>query len=629
MRLSEHNTRRLITALWIVVTATLAATTFFTSSQPYGRWWFFLLWGATALALAYVMVVTSMWRRVGSFILHLSLLIILLGGALTAIWGERGSVTLVPEMPPVYSWVTDEAPFTRPLPMPLSLDSFVVDTHQGIASPRDYISYLNVGKVSVNHPLRIGSYRIYQSSFTPSGATVLGVDYDPAHGREVSYAGYLMLGIGFILIMANKRGRFIAILRSLSVGLLIASPLASQASPRGISEADAAALDTLQVLYNGRIAPFSTPATELMRAMGAETSSPMRIAASIMVYPADWGKVALLKVKSQDLRRALGITDDMIAPDELYLPDGTYRLANLYNGGDKGLDKDILELDAALSAFRDAAEGTLCSPLPASASPLPRWRVVAERIYTGIPIRKIAFMAILTTALMGLMLQAMRRGELIFAVAVVAMILYQGVYLALKWLIAGTIPMATGEDAMSLVAFILLILSLGCLRLRESIMAPLAVLMAGFAALVAYISAPVTDIHPVMPVLSSPWLAIHVGLVMTAYALLTLTFIIALINIFKSSDRLTKLALSVIYPASALLAAGIFTGAVWAGDAWGRYWAWDPKETWALVTLMVYIIPLHRCMNPKTLSIFLTIAFLTVIMTYWGVNYLPSIHAYQ
>ena len=82
-----------------------------------------------------------------------------------------------------------------------------------------------------------------------------------------------------------------------------------------------------------------------------------------------------------------------------------------------------------------------------------------------------------------------------------------------------------------------------------------------------------------------------------------------------------------------LLGAGIFTGAVWANTAWGRYWDWDPKETWALISMIVYAVPLHHSLMPLTrprrLHIYLLCAIASILMTYFGVNYLPSLHAYS
>ena len=87
-------------------------------------------------------------------------------------------------------------------------------------------------------------------------------------------------------------------------------------------------------------------------------------------------------------------------------------------------------------------------------------------------------------------------------------------------------------------------------------------------------------------------------------------------------------------PALFLLGAGIFVGAIWAEQSWGRYWGWDPKETWALITFFIYALPLHRhtfpwFRTPRHQLLYLTIAFASVLMTYFGVNYLlPGLHSY-
>ena len=89
-----------------------------------------------------------------------------------------------------------------------------------------------------------------------------------------------------------------------------------------------------------------------------------------------------------------------------------------------------------------------------------------------------------------------------------------------------------------------------------------------------------------------------------------------------------------LYPAVFLLATGIFLGAVWANVSWGSYWSWDPKESWALITLMVYAVPLHKASIPafsKTRSyhLYIICAFFAVIITYFGVNYLlGGMHSY-
>lgn len=139
-----------------------------------------------------------------------------------------------------------------------------------------------------------------------------------------------------------------------------------------------------------------------------------------------------------------------------------------------------------------------------------------------------------------------------------------------------------------------------------------------------------------MPVLATNWLLVHVPFVMFAYTLLAITFILSIIGLCSQATRISivKYCRFLLYPATAALCVGIFTGAIWANVSWGNYWTWDAKETWALITLMIYAIPLHRRSVPSfkrqnTLLIYLVFAFLSILMTYLGVNYLlGGMHSY-
>ncbi len=145
--------------------------------------------------------------------------------------------------------------------------------------------------------------------------------------------------------------------------------------------------------------------------------------------------------------------------------------------------------------------------------------------------------------------------------------------------------------------------------------------------------------HPLLPVLRSPFFSFHISTIVTAYALLLAIMVVGIIAIIKprNAERLEKLkalSLSMLYPAVALLAMGIFIGAIWANVSWGNYWSWDPKEVWALITLLVYAAPLHERLwksfqKPVFFHIYGIVAFLSVLITYFGVNLLlGGIHAY-
>lgn len=148
---------------------------------------------------------------------------------------------------------------------------------------------------------------------------------------------------------------------------------------------------------------------------------------------------------------------------------------------------------------------------------------------------------------------------------------------------------------------------------------------------------------PLMPVLRSPFFPLHVSVIMISYILLA--FI--MINGFRAmclsrkkddnsekAARLMRSSQLMLMPALFLLIAGIFIGAVWANVSWGRYWGWDSKEVWALITMMFYSLPLHQqsirwFAKPRHFHGYCAFAFLIVLMTYFGVNYfLSGLHSY-
>jgi ABC-type transport system involved in cytochrome c biogenesis permease subunit len=146
--------------------------------------------------------------------------------------------------------------------------------------------------------------------------------------------------------------------------------------------------------------------------------------------------------------------------------------------------------------------------------------------------------------------------------------------------------------------------------------------------------------HPLLPVLRSPFFSFHISTIVTAYALLLGILVVGIIALIKPKDkarleRLKSLSTAMLYPAVALLAIGIFIGAVWANVSWGNYWSWDPKEVWALITLLIYAAPLHEKLwkafqKPLFFHIYGIFAFLSVLITYFGVNLLlGGVHAYN
>ena len=212
--------------------------------------------------------------------------------------------------------------------------------------------------------------------------------------------------------------------------------------------------------------------------------------------------------------------------------------------------------------------------------------------------------------------------------------LYLTIHLGLRGYISGHLPMSDGFETMLFMAWCTTVFTLIAQR-KFTMALPFGFLIAGLAMMVAMLGESNPRITNLIPVLQSPLLSIHVVVIMIAYSLLAFTMlngVTALIFHFSRKEYTEEIEyFSVIsrimlYPAVFLLTIGIFVGAVWANVSWGRYWGWDPKEVWALITMLVYSLALHPSLSwfkkPIFFHVFCIIAFLTVLITYFGVNFL-------
>ena len=207
--------------------------------------------------------------------------------------------------------------------------------------------------------------------------------------------------------------------------------------------------------------------------------------------------------------------------------------------------------------------------------------------------------------------------------------------LVLRSVAAGRPPGTNGYETMLCAAWLTMACGL-VLYLRRMLHPACPCLVAGLFLFTASLGAQGAEIGPLVPVLASPLLTLHVGIIITAYALLALTCACSAAALCMPRRRavLQRKVMLLLYPAVALLAVGIFVGAVWAAQSWGRYWNWDAKEVWALITLFVYALPLHTsslpwCRRPGAFHAYVTAAFLSVLMTYFGVNFFMSgLHSY-
>lgn len=206
----------------------------------------------------------------------------------------------------------------------------------------------------------------------------------------------------------------------------------------------------------------------------------------------------------------------------------------------------------------------------------------------------------------------------------------------LRWIVSGSVPLASGFETMQFLTWICYSISL-VMAWRRSIVTSFALIAGSLALLVAAIGSRSAMVTPLMPVLQSPLLSLHVVLVMCAYALMAITMLAGVMGLLSDKERSIRIKYMeqlMIYLAVLFLGAGIFIGAVWANVSWGRYWGWDPKEVWALITLLIYSLLLHRkslpfLNSPKTMHLLCILSFGFVLFTYFGVNYLLSgLHSY-
>lgn len=139
-----------------------------------------------------------------------------------------------------------------------------------------------------------------------------------------------------------------------------------------------------------------------------------------------------------------------------------------------------------------------------------------------------------------------------------------------------------------------------------------------------------------MPALQSPWFVPHVIVYLFSYAVFGVSCIVAVKEIVKPSKKGLQLADNLVYIGTSFLTLGLLFGALWAKEAWGHYWTWDPKETWAFLTWIGYILYIHyRFYHPredKKAMYLLASAFIMLLICWFGVNYLPtaqtSVHTY-
>ena len=643
--------KRLIITLYILIIVCIGFATVvekyrgtaFVGEHIYGAWWFSALWAVlTVASLAYIMK-QHLYKRMAVMLLHLSFVVILVGALVTHLTAQRDTIHLRVGIP--YHLTSSSQ---------ITLKEFRIINYPGTDAPLDYQSVILHGNeqvlVSMNKVGNIDNYRLFQQSYDSDGAGVsLGVSYDP-YGIAITYFGYLMLLIGIIATLLSRhtqmRSLYRKAIRPMALLFTIlyscvpmvaseqsSSALFTSAAPLPVIDKDIAhRMGTIQVLYNNRICPLNTVATDFTMKMTGSASwkdySADEVFFSWMIYYMPWEKELLLNNPKKK-----GAEDRKAVVEMFYNGQFTkifpYRIGhavNWYSPGGQVLPREIpvkeqffikqsmdFLTEAIVTGQRDRAfeiiakiklfqRDMIGDVLPSEN------RTQAELFYNKL--RSIKFPVLITAQL------------------------------GLRWWLSGHIPLSNGYETMLFMAWVLLVLTIVLFRKFRFFLwiGPLA---ACCCLLVAMMTGSGSQITPLMPVLQSPLLSVHVMTVMCAYALFALQMMLgiyalycSLFTIHYSLERVTALSQLLLYPAIFLLTIGIFLGAVWANVSWGNYWSWDPKESWALITLMIYAIPLHKASigvfnKPRFYHIYMISAFLAVLITYFGVNFiLGGMHSY-
>ena len=692
----------------------------YVSEVIYDSWWFAALWALTAIVSMLYLIRKKVYRRFAVMMLHTSFIVILIGAMTTHVTSREGTLHL--RKGEAVAAFTDNEGVACALPFDIRLKDFEIVHYPGTDAVMDYKAHIIVDSngteeeacISMNNIGKFADYRFYQSSYDADGqGTVLLVAFDP-YGIAITYTGYLLLLAGLILTMCSRHSRIRQLLRIASrpaLTMLVLCLCCGQArAGETVDKEIADEMGQVAVLYNGRICPLNTAATDFVTKLCGKSTwegmSANEIFLNWTIFYTEWEKRTIIKVKDREVQKILGINGKWACVRDFYTSQNDYKLKDkisdvslpestrkairetdekiqvvtmfynsellrifpLSNHGviewhkpgstelpqDVGeaefqfinhimdhlvmsiLAKDVTKAKSIIAKIRVYQKEKAQDILPSGA--LMQAEIINNRLLSATWSVFVCLIFSLLFCVMFFSRRPDRRMRISHTVFVLLLTIYITLLIALRWWISGHVPMSNGFETMLFMAWISMLLTLTLTR-HFPVMKAFGPVVSSFCLLVAMLASGNPQITQLMPVLQSPLLTFHVVFVMLAYAILAIITLIAIqclaLRLRASEmERMTTLSQFLLYPAVAFLAIGIFIGAVWANVSWGTYWSWDPKETWALITLMVYAIPLHQSSlwqsrKPRSYHWFVLLSFLTVLMTYFGVNYfLSGMHSY-
>jgi len=593
----------------------------------------------------------------------------------------------------------------RQLPFSVKLDDFVLETYPGLMRPAGFLSKVQItdrdtgrtfpAKIWMNHELSYRGYTLFQSSYQQTGdreATVLSVSRDP--GQNIVFAGYITLILGMCIVLftrmgqSREAGKVVPKLskpggkgrKAVTAMLLFGAALAATAAPT------VGTLKRLPVQHDGRTMPFDTLARETVWTVtgsyfwkGEDPSASM---ADWLFDPKTAANSPFVKIDSKAFAEAIGLPAgtthasfaQLVQNQALFAQIDAAHQAEAEGRPRRGLLQDAEKIEKRLMTLKGVLFHDAVRPIPIPADPLARWgqpeaitpaavgalmsgprlegwptseKIEREIFYNELnPVR---WSWIILLASLALSVAAwMRKSKMLDAIAFAALLGGFGMMtwdIGLRWVAGERIPAANMYESMLFLAWgVGLFAVVAYAVLRNRVVVLNAAVMAALTMALMDLLPIDRFIHPIAPVLAgTPWLAIHVPIIMLGYSILALGLVVAHMQIattifrprqVEMIDRMYDLLYWYMFVGSIFLIAGIITGSMWAASSWGRYWGWDPKEVWSLVAFLAYMAILHakldRMIGKFGVAVVSVLAFQTILMTYLGVNYVLStgMHSY-
>lgn len=464
----------------------------------------------------------------------------------------------------------------------------------------------------------------------------------------------------------------------------------AQDNSSGLPDSELASqLRDLPVQHDGRTMPLDTLAREATWKVTGKRIwqgiDPVELILGWSFHPEFWTQQAVVKMDSRALADEAGLAADSGFVSFADVADNQAVLTLMREARDRSQREEPLgptlkaasELEGRLVGIQRFLNGTGIRAVPGgqagaawtappnakSASDLvtlkqhlgqqapahyPAAQIMAREVsYNRVRANRIAWLLLVPASVLALV-GYLRPHRLLAILTVATLTSAFGVMtwgLAVRWQIAGRIPASNMYESMLFLGWgVGLFATVAALLNRNRLLVLNATFMSALCMVLLDLLPMDGFIHPMPPVLTgTPWLAIHVPITMVSYSVFAIGVLIAhaqiVVGLVQPTNRdlvrrLNELLYLYIHIGSILLAAGILTGSIWAASSWGRYWGWDPKEVWSLIALLAYMAILHGRFD-KLLGTFGTaawsiLAFLTVLMTYLGVNFILSagLHSY-